>query len=258
MVLLMKIGICAGIDRLAAAEKIGFDYIEFNAAWLYGLSEEEYVEVKKTVSESGIKPECFNVLLKSDLKIIGENRDLAELKNYLRPLFKRVSEIGGTAVVFGSGAVRRCSEGYDAEKAYAELVEATIVIGQVAADFGITICVEPLNRSETNMINSLCEGARLVTDVNLENVLLLADFYHMRKENEPISEAEVYGKILKHTHIARCEGRTFPLFESEDAYMEFISALKNAGYSERISIEGVTENWEKDAADSLAFLRGII
>ena len=43
--------------------------------------------------------------------------------------------------------------------------------------------------------------------------------------------------------------------EEGESYGEFIRALKSAGYDGRISIEGKTDDMERDGARALALLR---
>jgi sugar phosphate isomerase/epimerase len=75
----------------------------------------------------------------------------------------------------------------------------------------------------------------------------------MLKDNEPMDDI-ILVKNLKHTHIALLEGRAFPTYLHDDV-KNFLATLKKAGYDGTISIEGKTENLEKDAESSLKVLR---
>ena len=72
----------------------------------------------------------------------------------------------------------------------------------MAGRYGIIIAVEPLNRAETNIINSVEEGLKFVRDVDHANIKITADFYHMRRENEPMDVLIQAGKDIAHLHIA--------------------------------------------------------
>jgi sugar phosphate isomerase/epimerase len=89
--------------------------------------------------------------------------------------------------------------------------------------------------------------------VNSPAVGLLADLYHILKEKEPLGDIAAV-KELKHTHVAVLEGRAFPTAADPDV-AAFFSALKKAGYSGTMSIEGNTKDIEKDAAAALKVLR---
>ncbi|MDR0449695.1 MAG: sugar phosphate isomerase/epimerase, partial [Treponema sp.] len=140
-------------------------------------------------------------------------------------------------------------------KGYAELVRATKRIGEIASSYGITIAIEPLNREESNCINSLKEGAMLQADAGSDAVGLLADLYHMLREDEPIDNITAV-KDLNHTHIALLEGRGYPLFINKEVE-SFFAALAKIGYAGTMSIEGRTSDMERDAAEALKVLRSI-
>lgn len=45
--------------------------------------------------------------------------------------------------------------------------------------YGVTIAIEPLNRRECNVLNTVAEGAEMVHALQLSKVRLLADAFHM-------------------------------------------------------------------------------
>lgn len=52
----------------------------------------------------------------------------------------------------------------------------------VAGKYSVTIVLEPLSKAESNIINSVAEGAETVKEVNSRNFRLLADIFHMMRE----------------------------------------------------------------------------
>ena len=167
-----------------------------------------------------------------------------------------MDKLGSKLVVFGSGKSRVVPENQSWQESFKELVSVTKLIGKIAADHGISIAIEPLNRNETNLINSLCEGAALQACVNLDNVGLLADAYHMRAEGEDMSRIITCSSLM-HTHIALKEGRVYPTYECEEVE-EFFTYLKKAGYDNRMSIEGKSDDWKADSLKALSVLRSYV
>jgi sugar phosphate isomerase/epimerase len=245
----MRFGLCTGPDNLELAGRLGFDYIEFSVASVAALSDEEFSALKAKVGKGPIKPERFNVLFPGTIKLVGPEAASGKIRDYLETAFDRVKALGGTVVVFGSGRSRAFPEGTPFKESYQELVKAGKLIGEIAGKYGITIAIEPLNRSETNCINSVIEGAMFEADIDSPHVGLLADLYHILKEKEPLEDIPAV-KDLKHTHVAVLEGRAFPIAPDRDV-TAFFEALKKAGYSGTMSIEGSAENLEKDAAAAL-------
>jgi len=251
----MRIGVCSNIENIEEVENIGFDYIELSVSKIMDLSESDFSKAVEKVKKSKIKCEALNILFPKNMSLLGENVDREAVKTYIAGAMKRVSAIGGEVVVFGSGASRKVPEGLEYNAAWKQLVDITEMVGKEAAKYGITIVIEPLNKNETNIVNSVAEGLKLVKDVNHPNVKLLADFFHMRVENEDMNIIGECKSYMKHTHIANGNGRVYPLSENEDIYKEFFEKLKSIDYEGRLSIEGKTTQFNVDAPVSLALLK---
>ena len=251
----MRIGLCTGLENLELCQRLGFDYIECAVSAIAALSEEDYEKALAGVKASAVKMERANVLFPGGMKLIGPEKDQAAIDAYLEKAFARIGPLGAKTVVFGSGNARAIPVQIPFGQGYRELVAVTKRIGEIAGNYGITIAIEPLNREETNCINSVKEGAMLEADVGMPCVGLLADLYHMLKDNENI-DSILAVKTLKHTHVALLEGRGYPVRVTPELEA-FFSALKKIGYDGTMSIEGNTKNLEKDAALGLRTLRSL-
>ena len=249
----MRFGLCTGPENLEMVVRLGFEYIECAVTAVEAMSDDDFAAFRAKVDKSPIKVERFNVLFPGTIRLIGPEADREKISAYLERAFSRVKVLGGSAVVFGSGRSRAFPPEMPYRDAFKELIKVTRLIGEIAAKFGITVVIEPLNRDETNCINSVREGAMLEACADVSSVELLADLYHILKENEPM-ENILRVKKLKHTHIALLEGRAFPTVLDKDVEA-FFKSLKAIGYSGTMSIEGKTENLETDAAAALKVLR---
>jgi len=159
----------------------------------------------------------------------------------------RAERAGIRAIVFGSGGARRIPDGFDRAQAYNQLVTFGRMLAPTCADHGVTIAVEPLNRAETNVLNSVSEGLQYVKDVNHPAFRLLVDAYHWAKENEPPEDIITAGPWLAHAHIATYANRLPPGAEACD-FGPFFAALKQAGYDQRISVEAGWDDLHTQAA----------
>lgn len=254
----MRFGICTSFDNLGLLEQLGYDYIEPSIQNIAFLSQEEYEKIQKQVSRSSLRCEAFNVMLPGTLHVVGDDRDLGQLEEYLDRAFFRAAGLGGKIVVFGSGGARRRPDNVSSQQALEQLVEASRIMGECGAKNGITVVSEPLNQGETNTINTVAQGLELVRAVNHPYFQLLADLYHMALEDE---SAEILTKCeghLYHVHIANPKGRAYPLDEQEFDYESYAKALKNAGYQMRISVEGRTEQMQQDGVRALALLKNLM
>jgi sugar phosphate isomerase/epimerase len=155
---------------------------------------------------------------------------------YAQTAIKRAGISGIEAMVFGSGGARRIPDGFSRGEAQEQFIEFAKSIAPFASAAGVVVVIEPLNKAETNFINSLAEGAQIVEAVGEDSIKLLADIYHMLREDEDPGEIVKYGTMLRHAHIAEKENRTPPGVQGDD-FRPFFEAFKAAGYAGPIAIE---------------------
>ena len=172
----MKIGVCAGNDNIAPAAKYGFDYIETNFRNLAFYNEEEYNKFLSELKSNNIPCETANCFLPGELKVTGENIDYDAIEKYLEVGFKRSAEVGIKIVVFGSGGARHIPEGYSYKNATNDIIKfVREYAAPMAAEYGIDVVFEPLCKMESNIINTIKEGAMLASAIDMPNVGTLGD-----------------------------------------------------------------------------------
>lgn len=250
----MRYGICTGPQNLEILERLGYDYIELSVTATMKLEPEVLEGYREKLKASRVKCEAFNILFPKTMELIGGNTSKGELGEYLHKAMALIASFGAKVVVFGSGKCRRCPEGITFGEAYRELVKVYRTAGEIGAEYGVNVVIEPLSRKETNMICTMAEGAMLESDVAHPNVGLLSDYFHVCANHDCIEDIRMIRRF-GHIHIASGNGRRYPVSEEGESYGEFIRALKSAGYDGRISIEGKTDDMERDGARALALLR---
>lgn len=77
-------------------------------------------------------------------------------------------------------------DGFSREKGEEQIVQFLERVANYSDALGITIVIEPLNQKESNIINSVPEAVSIAKKVNRPSIQVLADFYHMDEENEPL------------------------------------------------------------------------
>lgn len=252
---MIRLGVCTGIENAEIVKNAGFDYIELNCANAAQMSEADFEEYLAAVKASPIPAESMNCMLPGGFVLCGEQGTGDEIRAYLETAFTRAEKLGIRVIVFGSGGARRVPEGMTQEAAYDYLEAYLKLAAPMAEAHGIRIAIEPLRAAECNILNFVEEAQMLAGRVNHPAVAALADMYHMA-EGEDSMEGLDHGMGVIHTHIA-CPGtRAWP--KAGDAglamYTEFFERLKKAGYEGRASIEGGTEDIEKDAPEAFKLL----
>jgi len=254
----MKLGVCTSFDNLKKSADMGFEYIEVGVGSVSSLSEDDFIQLQKKLDGSPIPINAANVMLPGPFHVTGEAADHLEIKNFLTRAFPRLHAIGCQVVVFGSGGARRLPEGFPMEKAQQQLKDACHMIADIAYQNDLTIALEPLNRNETNIINSIPEGGELVSEVAHPSFRLLADFYHMSMEHEPFEVVLPYGTNLCHVHIAAPVTRAVPSPDDGTDYDGFFRVLKSTGYQGRVSFEGRVEDFDRQLPEMVSFLRPLM
>ena len=254
----MRFGICTGLNNINILENIGCDYIETALNSLVSLNDKEFLEYVQLIKNSNVKCEAANCFFPGSMKIVGKDIDKNKISEYIKNALHRASLLGVEVFVIGSGKSRKCSEDWAKEAAVDQFSQVLFEIAEEAKKYDIIATVEPLNKKETNIINSVSEGLELVKNINHENLKLLADFYHMRVEQENMDILKDSSQYLHHVHIANSNGRVYPLNKDEDDYEAFFNMLRYIGYNNRVSIEASTSDMKKEGSASLNLLRQYI
>ncbi|MBQ9198154.1 MAG: sugar phosphate isomerase/epimerase [Clostridia bacterium] len=251
----MKIGFCAKPDMIGAVAAAGFDYIELPVNYVAALSDGEFSECLRAVKAAPIPAPAFNLLFPKTIQLLAPGTADAEIADYLHNAFERMRLLGGSVAVFGSGKSRNRPENMDYGAAFRRLVQVTRLTGEIAEKYGVTVVIEPLNRSECNMINSLAEGACLAAAVDHPRVRLLADYYHIAVEGQPPEDIERLCGIA-HAHIATQAGRRVPL-QDDPGYHTMFAAMKRTGYAGLISVEGKSDDLATDGPAAVKLLKSV-
>jgi D-psicose/D-tagatose/L-ribulose 3-epimerase len=118
----------------------------------------------------------------------------------------------------------------------ANSISAVQRLSDYAADKGVNINLEVVNRYETNIINTGKEGLKFLEAVNRPNAYLHLDTYHMNIEEDGMSEAVLEaGDALGYVHIG--ESHRGYLGSGNVDFDTFFGALKKINYQGPITFE---------------------
>ncbi len=258
----MKFGICCAPDALGdpahsleLLADAGADYVEWGVGSTMK-SEGEWEKLRAVVANSSLKPEAFNGFIPASHRITGPDVELDEVLDYASEAMRRCRALGAEIIVLGSGGARQLKEGWEPTRGLDQFETFCRELGPRAAQHDIIVAIEPLNRSEDNLINSVAAGAAIVDAVEHPNIKLLADFYHMFHDDEATADVAKVGSRLVHTHLADL-GRVAPgcATEGEADFVGFFRALHAANYDARCSFEGKTHDLAAQAAAIIAHMK---
>src|SRR4029450_8699010 len=104
---------------------------------------------------------------------------------------------------------------------------------------GVQLCIEPLNRFETDFLNTCDQGLKLIKAVGSKGVKVHLDTFHMNIEEKNQAAAILKaGKRLGHFHACGRDRGT-PGGDHID-WKPIVAALKKIGYKGDVVIESFT------------------
>lgn len=116
------------------------------------------------------------------------------------------------------------------------LGHALFKLDEHAADVEGAVLYEPLNRCETNLINTVGEAAQFLTGLRTRHVRVLADLYHMNIEEVNLADAlRAAGPLVGHVHFADSNRRAAGMGHTD--FGPVASALVEIGYAGYLSAE---------------------
>jgi sugar phosphate isomerase/epimerase len=175
-------------------------------------------------------------------------------------------EPGRTVIIIGllRGIVK---PGVDHEQAMDWLIEALQQCCAAArsvslplaggTEGGVRLALEPINRYETTLINTVSQGLALIERVGADNFGLLLDTFHMNIEEPSIKESiRACGDRIFHFHVAD-SNRWYPGAGHLD-FESILEALFATGYQHYISGEFMPmPDADTSARKAIAYLRNI-
>lgn len=191
-----------------------------------------------------------NGLAVSTCAAMGPDRDLihedesirANGKDYIRQSIEATRALGGTVLagpIYSS--VGRTWQQTPAERARdLDLLVATLrELGAFAGEHGVVLCLEPLNRFESSFINLATQANEVVDRVDLPNVAVVLDAFHMNIEEKNLGDAiRKTGKRLKHFHA--CENDRGAPGTGHVPWHSVAQALREIRYDGCVVIESFT------------------
>jgi len=141
----------------------------------------------------------------------------------------------GAPVIIG-GIRGRFGPEQDHNEQWAKAVEAVQHCARIAREHNTHLLIEPINRYETNFINSARDGMRFIEDVAEGNVRLLLDTFHMNLEERSIEGAlRDAAEFLGYVHFAD-SNRQAP-GQGHINFERLLGTLVDIGYRGPITME---------------------
>ncbi|URM31510.1 TIM barrel protein [Cytobacillus firmus] len=234
------------LDRFKKAREAGFDLVECQFPYAYTIEE------------------VRNELKLNDLTMVLSNlppghweegdRGLAADPNRIEE-FRKSVEIG-IRYAKGLGVKKiHCMAGVHSSNNQNVFIENLSFAGNAMSKHGINLLIEPINSFDMPdyFLNDIRQAEEIINSVDLPNVKLQFDFYHIERiHGQALSFFQKYAELVSHVQIADNPGRHEP-GTGEMNYKEILLYLQKH-YK---GIIGLEYNPQGKSADSLAWLKEV-
>jgi sugar phosphate isomerase/epimerase len=255
----VPIGWCilAKPEVFADAKSAGFEYVELALQGVLPMSDAEFHQLAGQLAELGLHARTGYNAIPKEIMLVGPQADAATQDTHLARLLARAAELKLEYLILNAGASWKVPEGFSRDQAFRQLTEFARRFASAAAAKNITVLVEPLRSTDSNMLTTIAEAVALVEAVRHPNFQMMVDYSFLRIQKDDVTALLKARGHLRHVHIANPEKnpRVYPMDENESDYASFFRVLKTIGYRGGISVHAGTNNFAAEAPRAIAFLR---
>ncbi len=249
MILAIQENLVPGDDKLAFARSAGFDALELRDATRPGL------ETLRGAA-STVCPE-----LPGWLGDFDDGRRRAAI-DALRAQLDGIAALGGHGVITPAawGMFTRRLPPFDEPPRTPEQDREVLLEGlaELGGHAGAALLLEPLNRYEDHMVNTVAQAAELIREAGSPGVRILADTYHMNiEEDDPCEALRAAGDLLGAVHLS--DSNRHQPGTGHVPFAAIVSTLREIGFDGVLSVEcRLRGEPEQAVRDCGRFLRGLL
>lgn len=200
-------------------------------------------------------------------KLLSSDQNLVQVsKKYVQDCVRMCNSLGGEEMNIclfadelpGFDRTHSTLAQYEKEKFARRAVPILAELCRFAADHGVKLVLEPLNRYSTPHCSNAKDAVAIVKQVNSDSLGILLDTFHMNIEEDSFENAiRTAGRLLKHTHFAD-NNRKMPGFAHID-FVAIMRCMQEIGYDGYVSFEPsiADKNYEHATKSGLEFVKRI-
>lgn len=243
-------------ECIPKAAKLGFQGVELA---LKRRSEIDEQRLRQLLDEHGVEVSCIStgqVYADGGLTLTEEDDGKrAEVLGVFMELIDLAEQFGG---LINIGRVRGQIGDRPADRVKALFCETVRLLCDYAAQKGVVLMLEPVNRYECDFINSVGEGVDLLKQVGRANFKLMPDVFHMNIEDIGIGD-----ELAKHIHhiayIHLADSNRLAPGQGHTDFAAIFAALAGTRYGGWMSVEILPKpDADRAAQQSSAFLLPLI
>jgi sugar phosphate isomerase/epimerase len=247
------------IEKWDNARRYGFEAIELRGHGNFAF--EKRLPELKAARKAGVVMPTVCVIMDHFIGDFDNAKRESAVAN-MKSLLSTIVEAGGfgavTPAAYGlhSNYLPPFKPSRSDEDTRAVLLDCLGRLGDHAKSCGATVLLEPLNRYEDFMCNTLAQGVSYCKALKHTNVMLMADLFHMGIEEANSSRALEDAIVhLKHIHVA--DSNRYEPGQGHTDFKTIFATLKRLGYSGYLAFECMLKSPAETALPrSVAYLKG--
>ena len=256
-------------QQCAVAAALGYDGLEVApftlAANPLELSDAQAREFARIAQSHGLAITGLHWLLVAPAGLSIVSADAALRRRTADAMVRLVglcAAMGGRYLVHGSPKQRSVPPGESREAALERARECLAQAARAAEQNGVTYCVEPLARAETDLINTVAEAVQLVDDIGSPALRTMIDCSAAgQAEAEPVAELiERWWPTGKLAHVQLNDPNRRGPGQGEMKFAPILEALRKIGYDGVLAVEpfDYVPDGAGCAARAIGYLRGLL
>lgn len=220
-------------------KKWGFDSVEIP---IEDPSHIDPVKVKAGLKKAGLVCGSICACMGPGRDFRGSAKDQKTATDYIKKLIDQAVILGCPNIIgpiYSVVGLTGAHEDSEKQKQFNLVVKNLKPLAKYAEKKGITLCIEPLNRFETDFLNTCDQGLKLIKAIGSKAVKLHLDTFHMNIEEKNQAAAIIKaGKNLGHFHACGSDRGTPG--NDHIVWEPIVKALKKIGYKGDVVIESFT------------------
>jgi sugar phosphate isomerase/epimerase len=224
-------------ERLQKAARLGYDGVELMVVRPGELNADE---IGTQVSKLGLEVASIAsgaIYMVDKLTLLASDAEVSrQAEARLHDLIEFAAAMEAPLVTIGGFRGRLVWAG--GQQARVKLIQILRAAAEKGAKRGIRLVLEPLNRYESDILNTAGEGLALIQEVGHSHLGLLLDTYHVNIEEasftEPFRQAMAAGRLW-HVHLA--DSNRLPPGQGHIDFPGIVATLREVGYQGYLSAE---------------------
>ena len=243
------------VSQVMQAASDGYDFVQPVQDLAVRLSKEQVLRQKAHVQKGSMTFKACAVPLPADVRVTQKGFNIYVWMEHLKAAAHHMAELGCRKLVWSDGRARVLPVEGATVESKEQVLQLLYMLCTVAANFDMTVLVEPLGPRRTNFLNTMTETEDFLSRVRMENISALISLRELDQIGLSMPVLAEYRQLIDHVQLDNprsYEGaRVCPRPEDGFEYRPFLKALKDVGYSADICLPIDAD------AGGLAYCRGL-